>query len=70
MEKEQTKKLLKLEIEHREKREAVEKDYADKIQLEQTRFNELSKTREAENKKFNDFIQKLKSDHIKTKQRK
>lgn len=33
MEKEQTKKLLKLEIEHREKREAVEKDYADKIQL-------------------------------------
>ena len=70
MEKEQSKKLAKLEVEHREKREAVEKDYSDKIQLEQTRFNELGKTREAENKKFNEYIQTLKSNHVKTKKRK
>jgi hypothetical protein len=39
MEKEQARKLARLEVEHREKREAVEKDYSDKIHLEQTRFN-------------------------------
>ena len=53
MEKEQIQKLNKLEMEHKIKRETVEKDYADKIQLEQTRFSELGKTKEAENKKFN-----------------
>jgi hypothetical protein len=39
MEKEQIQKLNKLELEHKTKRETVEKDYADKIQLEQTRFS-------------------------------
>lgn len=39
MEKDHVQKLSKLELEHKVKRETVEKDYADKIQLEQTRFS-------------------------------
>lgn len=38
--------------------------------MEQTRFNELGKTREAENKKFFEYLQTLKNNHAKTKQRK
>lgn len=48
----------------------MEKDYADKIQLEQTRFSELGKMKEAENKKFNEIIQTIKNTHIKKKQQK
>ena len=43
MEKQQAKKLAKLDIDHKEKHKAVQKDYAGKIQLEQTRFSELGK---------------------------
>lgn len=70
MEKDQIQKLNRLELEHKTKRETVEKDYADKIQLEQTRFSELGKMKEAENKKFNEIIQTIKNTHIKKKQQK
>lgn len=70
MEKEQTRKLARLESEHKQKRETVEKDYSDKIQLEQTRFSELGKMKEAENKKFNEIVQTIRSNHVKKKQKK
>ena len=68
MEREQVQKLGRLEQEHKFKRETVEKDYADKIQLEQTRFSQLGKMKEAENKKFNEIVQTIKNTHIKKKQ--
>ena len=70
MEKEHIQKLNKLEHEHKVKRQTVEKDYADKIQLEQTRFSELGKTKQSENKKFNELINTIKNTHIKKKQQK
>jgi hypothetical protein len=70
MEKDHIQKLTKLEQEHKIKRETVEKDYADKIQLEQTRFSELGKTKEAENKKFNEIKKTIHNTHAAKKQQK
>jgi uncharacterized protein YpuA (DUF1002 family) len=37
--------------------------------LEQTRFSELGKMREADNRRFNELIQTIKNNHIKRKQK-
>ena len=57
MEREQVKRLADLEQDHRTKREAVERDYAEKILLEQTRKTELAKTKEQEARTFNEILQ-------------
>lgn len=37
--------------------------------MEQTRFSELGKMREADNRRFNELIQTIKNNHIKRKQK-
>lgn len=69
IEQEQQRRLAALELEHKNKRESVERDYAEKILLEQTRKAELAKTKELEARTFNEIIQLNKEKHHEVMQR-
>lgn len=53
IEQEQQRRLAALELEHKNKRQSVERDYAEKMLLEQNRKSDLAKTKEQEARSFN-----------------